>query len=31
MDAMSAAIDRELTMAAYAASSRARSAVTMPA
>jgi enoyl-CoA hydratase len=31
MDAMRAAIDRELTMAAYEASSRARSAVAMPA
>jgi enoyl-CoA hydratase len=31
MDAMRAAIDRELTMAAHEASSRARSAVTMPA
>ncbi|MBR0784418.1 crotonase/enoyl-CoA hydratase family protein [Bradyrhizobium iriomotense] len=31
MDAMRAAIDRELTMAAYEASNRARSAVAMPA
>jgi enoyl-CoA hydratase len=31
MDAMRAAIDRELTMAAYEASSRARSAVAIPA
>jgi enoyl-CoA hydratase len=30
MDAMRAAIDRELTMAAYTASNRARSAVAMP-
>ncbi|MGY8711596.1 hypothetical protein RAD16_38175 [Bradyrhizobium sp. 18BD] len=30
MDATRAAIDRELTIAAYEASSRARSAVTMP-
>jgi len=31
MDAMRTAIDRELTMAAYEASNRARSAVAMPA
>ena len=30
IDAMRAAIDRELTMAAYAASNRARSAVAVP-